>query len=145
MTRFLSFSHGGNGQELQRLDTIWGWKALETLVSINYLSIFARMVSHILCFKLQFTCSLSWLVLFLLVLGYRGDRGRYRGGSLREDYGYRRSPRRSPYRGAREYSPRHTPPYGGRSRRDHSRSPPYSPPYGSPDRRYPRGSRWGPF
>ncbi|KAA0025634.1 serine/arginine-rich splicing factor SR45a [Cucumis melo var. makuwa] len=78
--------------------------------------------------------------------GYRGDRGsRYRGGgSFREDYGYRRSPRRSPYRGAREYSPRHSPPYGGgRSRRDHSRSPPpYSPPYGgSPDRRYPRGSR----
>ncbi|KAG6603882.1 serine/arginine-rich splicing factor SR45a [Cucurbita pepo subsp. pepo] len=77
--------------------------------------------------------------------GYRGERGsRYRGGSFREDYGHRRSPRRSPYRGAREYSPRHSPPPygGGRSRRDHSRSPPYSP-YGggSPDRRYPRGSR----
>ncbi|KAG8634038.1 hypothetical protein MANES_17G004137v8 [Manihot esculenta] len=37
--------------------------------------------------------------------GYRGDRGRYRG---RDDY--RRSPRRSPYRGGREYSPRHSPP-----------------------------------
>ncbi|XP_023518632.1 serine/arginine-rich splicing factor SR45a-like [Cucurbita pepo subsp. pepo] len=72
--------------------------------------------------------------------GYRDDRGRYRGGSLRDDYGYRRSPRRSPYQGPREYSPRYSSPYGGRSRRDHSRSPPYSP-YGSPDRRYPHGSR----
>ncbi|OAY60939.1 serine/arginine-rich splicing factor SR45a [Manihot esculenta] len=59
--------------------------------------------------------------------GFRGDRGRYRG---RDDY--RRSPRRSPYRGGREYSPRHSPTYGGRSRRERSRSP-YSPPY--------RGSR----
>ncbi|BAT99931.1 Serine/arginine-rich splicing factor [Vigna angularis] len=78
--------------------------------------------------------------------GYRGDRGRYRGGgSGREDYAYRgergRSPRRSPYRGGRDYSPRHSPPpYGGRTRRDRSRSLPYSP-YGSPDRRYARGSR----
>ncbi|KAF4373906.1 hypothetical protein F8388_007812 [Cannabis sativa] len=68
-----------------------------------------------------------------------GDRGRYRGGGGgggRDDYGYRgRSPRRSPYRGGREYySPRHSspPPYGGRpSRRDRSRSP-----YGSPERKY---------
>ncbi|XP_047181931.1 serine/arginine-rich splicing factor SR45a [Vigna umbellata] len=78
--------------------------------------------------------------------GYRGDRGRYRGGgSGRDDYAYRgergRSPRRSPYRGGRDYSPRHSPPpYGGRTRRDRSRSLPYSP-YGSPDRRYARGSR----
>ncbi|KAJ9172610.1 hypothetical protein P3X46_015827 [Hevea brasiliensis] len=69
--------------------------------------------------------------------GHRGDRGRYRG---RDDY--RRSPRRSPYRGGRDYSPRHSPyrgardysprhsPYGGRSRRERSRSP-YSPPYRS--------------
>ncbi|KAK8483851.1 hypothetical protein V6N13_127138 [Hibiscus sabdariffa] len=54
--------------------------------------------------------------------GGRGDRGRYRGG--RDDYGYRRSPRRSPYRG-RDYSPRYSP-HGGRSRRDRSYSPPYS-------------------
>ncbi|XAR73725.1 hypothetical protein NMG60_11007796 [Bertholletia excelsa] len=66
--------------------------------------------------------------------GYRGDRGRYRGG--RDDYGYRRSPRRSPYRGGRDYSPRRSP-YGGRSRRERSRSLPYSP-YGSPERRYAR-------
>ncbi|MED6193805.1 hypothetical protein PIB30_022856 [Stylosanthes scabra] len=72
-----------------------------------------------------------------------GDRGRYRGGSGRDDYQYRRSPRRSPYRGGRDYSPRRSP-YGGggggRSRKERSRSPPYSP-YGSPDRRYARGSR----
>ncbi|XP_020978519.1 serine/arginine-rich splicing factor SR45a [Arachis ipaensis] len=70
-----------------------------------------------------------------------GDRGRYRGGPGRDDYQYRRSPRRSPYRGGRDYSPRRSP-YGGggRSRRERSRSPPYSP-YGSPDRRYARGSR----
>jgi len=68
--------------------------------------------------------------------GDRGsDRGRYRG---REDYGYRRSPRRSPYRGGRDYSPRHSPPHGGRTRRDRSRSVPYSP---SPERKYARGSR----
>ncbi|KAJ8545703.1 hypothetical protein K7X08_018286 [Anisodus acutangulus] len=42
--------------------------------------------------------------------GYRGDRGRYRG---RDDYGYRRSPRRSPYRGGRDYSPRRSP-YAGK-------------------------------
>ncbi|KAL1540693.1 serine/arginine-rich splicing factor SR45a-like isoform X2 [Salvia divinorum] len=66
--------------------------------------------------------------------GY-GDRGRYRGGSSREDYGYRRSPRRSPYRAERDYSPRHTP-YGasGRSRQERSRS--YS-----LERNYARGSR----
>ncbi|KAL1566657.1 serine/arginine-rich splicing factor SR45a-like isoform X1 [Salvia divinorum] len=69
--------------------------------------------------------------------GY-GDRGRYRGGSSREDYGYRRSPRRSPYRGGRDYSPRHSP-YGGRSRRERSRS--YSPPRHSLERNYARGSR----
>ncbi|ONH97200.1 hypothetical protein PRUPE_7G175500 [Prunus persica] len=75
--------------------------------------------------------------------GYRGDRdgdrdrdrGRYRGGSGRDDYGYRRSPRRSPYRGGRDYSPRGSP-YGGRSRRERSYSP-----YGSPERKYARGSR----
>ncbi|CAK7355619.1 unnamed protein product [Dovyalis caffra] len=55
--------------------------------------------------------------------GPHGDRGRYRGGYGRDDY--RRSPRRSPYRGSRDYSPRRSP-YGGRSRRDRSRSP-YSP------------------
>lgn len=68
-----------------------------------------------------------------LATGHRGDRGRYRG---RDDY--RRSPRRSPFRGGRDYSPRHSP-HGGRSRRDRSRSLPYSP---SPERRYVRGSRW---
>lgn len=66
---------------------------------------------------------------FSLVTGFRGDRGgdrgRYRGredyGRL-EDYGYQRSPpRRLPYR---DYSPRRSP-YGGRSRRERSRS--YSP------------------
>ncbi|ESW29852.1 hypothetical protein PHAVU_002G104100 [Phaseolus vulgaris] len=79
--------------------------------------------------------------------GFRGDRGRYRGGgSGRDDHAYRgergRSPRRSPYRGGgRDYSPRHSPPpYAGRTRRDRSRSLPYSP-YGSPDRRFARGSR----
>ncbi|KAF2306311.1 hypothetical protein GH714_016392 [Hevea brasiliensis] len=53
--------------------------------------------------------------------GYHGDRGRNRGCD-----DYRRSPRRSHYRGGRDYSPRHSPPYGGRSRRERSRSP-YSP------------------
>ncbi|XP_016560437.1 LOW QUALITY PROTEIN: serine/arginine-rich splicing factor SR45a [Capsicum annuum] len=47
--------------------------------------------------------------------GYRGDRGRYRG---RDDYGYRRSPRRSPYRGGRDYSPRRSPYAEGRDVRD---------------------------
>jgi transformer-2 protein len=69
----------------------------------------------------------------------RGDRGRHRGGFGRDDYPYHRSPRRSPYRGGRDYSPRHSP-YGGRYRRERSRSP-YAP-YGSPDRRYARGPRW---
>ncbi|KAL2527930.1 RNA-binding (RRM/RBD/RNP motif) family protein [Forsythia ovata] len=62
--------------------------------------------------------------------GYRGTSGGHRRGSGRDDYGYRRSPRRSPYRGERDYSPRRSPyrgerdysprrsPYGGRSRRD---------------------------
>ncbi|KAL9267979.1 Serine/arginine-rich splicing factor SR45a-like protein [Drosera capensis] len=60
---------------------------------------------------------------------YRGSR--YRGGGYgRDDYDYRRSPRRSPYRGTRGYSPRRSP-YASRSRRDRSSS--YSP-YGSPDR-----------
>lgn len=67
---------------------------------------------------------------------YDRDRGRFRGGYGREDYygGYRRSPRRSPYRGGRDYSPppRYSP-YAGRSRRERSRSLPNSP-YGSPDR-----------
>ncbi|KAF8377764.1 hypothetical protein HHK36_031149 [Tetracentron sinense] len=71
--------------------------------------------------------------------GYRGDRGRYRGGYGRDDYGYRRSPRRSPYRGGRDYSPRRSPYGGGRSRRDRSRSLPYSP-YDSPERSYGRRS-----
>ncbi|KAF5960890.1 hypothetical protein HYC85_002099 [Camellia sinensis] len=70
--------------------------------------------------------------------GYRGDHGRYRGG--RDDYGYRRSPRRSPYRGGRDYSPPRRSPYGGRSRRERSRSLPYSP-YGSPERHYARRNR----
>ncbi|KAJ7953182.1 serine/arginine-rich splicing factor SR45a [Quillaja saponaria] len=72
--------------------------------------------------------------------GYHGDRGgRYRSGYSRDDYAYRRSPRRSPYRGGLNYSPRHSP-YHGKSRRERSRSLPYSP-YGSPDRKYARGSR----
>ncbi|CAL9100700.1 unnamed protein product [Musa acuminata var. zebrina] len=64
----------------------------------------------------------------------RFDRGRYRGGHSRDDYdgGYRRSPRHSPYRGGRDYSP-HRSPYGGRPRRDRSRSP-----RRSPDRGYGR-------
>ncbi|XP_077246732.1 uncharacterized protein LOC143886572 [Tasmannia lanceolata] len=68
----------------------------------------------------------------------RNDRGRYRGGYGRDDYGggYRRSPRRSPYRGGRDYSPRRSP-YRGKSRRDRSRSLPYSP-YRSPERGYGR-------
>ncbi|KAK3015001.1 hypothetical protein RJ639_007254, partial [Escallonia herrerae] len=66
--------------------------------------------------------------------GDRGDRARYRGGYGRDDHGYRRSPRRSPYRGVRDYSPRRSP-YAGRSRRDRARSPPYSP-YRSPERSY---------
>ncbi|XP_057469983.1 serine/arginine-rich splicing factor SR45a [Actinidia eriantha] len=70
--------------------------------------------------------------------GYRGDRGRYRGS--RDDYGYRRSPRRSPYRGGRDYSPRRSP-YGGRSRRERSRSLPYSPYGGSSERHYAHRSR----
>ncbi|XP_004509406.1 uncharacterized protein [Cicer arietinum] len=68
----------------------------------------------------------------------RGDRGRNRGGSGRVDYSYRRSPRHSPYRGGHDHSPQRSP-YGGRSRRERSRSIPHSP-Y-SPDRRYARGSR----
>ncbi|XP_060192261.1 LOW QUALITY PROTEIN: serine/arginine-rich splicing factor SR45a [Lycium barbarum] len=47
--------------------------------------------------------------------GFRGDRGRYRG---RDDYGHRRSPRRSPYRGRRDYSPRRSPYAEGRDVRD---------------------------
>ncbi|KAK9164607.1 hypothetical protein Syun_005509 [Stephania yunnanensis] len=67
--------------------------------------------------------------------GYRGDRSR-RGGYSRDDYGHRRSPRRSPYRGGRDISPRRSP-YGSRSRRERSRSVSYSP-YGSPERGYGR-------
>ncbi|KAJ9540897.1 hypothetical protein OSB04_027403 [Centaurea solstitialis] len=108
--------------------------------------------------------------------GYRGDRGRHRGGSGHDDYGYRRSPRRSPpppyrggrdysppprrspppYRGGRDYSPpprrspppyrgggrdyspRRSPYYGGRSRRERTRSPPPYSPYRSPERHYGR-------
>ncbi|WOL05900.1 hypothetical protein Cni_G14631 [Canna indica] len=49
------------------------------------------------------------------------DRGRHHGGYSHDNYGggYHRSPRHSPYRGGRDYSP---PRYGG-SRRDRSRSP----------------------
>ena len=68
--------------------------------------------------------------------GHRGDRSRRSG---RDDSDYRRSPRRSPYRGGRDYSPVHSP-HGGRMRRERSRSLPHSP-YGSPDRRHARGSR----
>ncbi|KAL5752397.1 hypothetical protein ACOSP7_022584 [Xanthoceras sorbifolium] len=72
--------------------------------------------------------------------GDRGDRGRYRSGRG-DDYDYRRSPRRSPFRGGRDYSPPvQSPPHGGRMRRERSRSLPRSP-YGSPDRRHVRGSR----
>ncbi|KAK1372193.1 hypothetical protein POM88_038285 [Heracleum sosnowskyi] len=73
--------------------------------------------------------------------GERGDRGgRYRGGSGRDEY--RRSPRRSPYRHGRDYSPPpRRSPYGGRSRRERTRSPPYSPYGGSPDRTYAHRSR----
>ncbi|KAF8410359.1 hypothetical protein HHK36_002887 [Tetracentron sinense] len=70
--------------------------------------------------------------------GYRGDRGRYQGGYGRDDYGYRRSPRRSSYEGGRDYSPRRSP-YEGRSRRDRSRSLPY-PPNDSPERSHGRRS-----
>ncbi|KAF8062156.1 hypothetical protein N665_1200s0001 [Sinapis alba] len=52
------------------------------------------------------------------------DRGRHYG---RDDYGDRRSARRSPLRGRRDYSP---PPLRERLRRDRSYSP-----YGSPERR----------
>ncbi|XP_022879764.1 serine/arginine-rich splicing factor SR45a-like isoform X3 [Olea europaea var. sylvestris] len=38
--------------------------------------------------------------------GYRGNSGGYRRVSSRDDYGYRRSPMRSPYRGEHDYSPR---------------------------------------
>ncbi|KMZ58380.1 RNA-binding protein [Zostera marina] len=83
--------------------------------------------------------------------GYNnGDFGRYRGANVRGDYGggYRRSPRCSPYRGVREFSPRRSP-YGGRSPR---RSPyrggrdysPHNSPYGggrSPRRSPYRGGR----
>ncbi|KAL6507594.1 hypothetical protein OROGR_023789 [Orobanche gracilis] len=71
--------------------------------------------------------------------GYHADRGRYGGSSRRDDYGYRGSPRRSPYRGGRDYSSRRSP-YGGRSRRDRSRFRSYSPRRSS-DRNYARGSR----
>ncbi|XP_021860118.2 serine/arginine-rich splicing factor SR45a [Spinacia oleracea] len=60
-----------------------------------------------------------------------GHRRKYRGGYGREDYDHRRSPRRSPYRGSRGYSPPRRSPYAERSRRYRSRS--YSP-YGSPNR-----------
>ncbi|XP_039069666.1 serine/arginine-rich splicing factor SR45a-like isoform X1 [Hibiscus syriacus] len=56
-------------------------------------------------------------------LGLKNTRD-YGGRSGHDAYGYRRSPRRSPYRG-RGYSPRYSS-HGGRSRRDRSYSPPYS-------------------
>ncbi|XP_068640260.1 serine/arginine-rich splicing factor SR45a-like [Aristolochia californica] len=58
---------------------------------------------------------------------HRHDRGKYRGGYGRDDYGggFRR--------GGREYSPRRSS-YRSRRERSRSRSVPYSP-YGSPDRR----------
>ncbi|KAI3834276.1 hypothetical protein MKX03_030083, partial [Papaver bracteatum] len=59
--------------------------------------------------------------------GYRGDRGRYRGGGGYGRDEYRRSPRRSPpYRGGRDYSPPRRSPYGGR----HYSPPPRRSPYG---------------
>ncbi|KMS96788.1 hypothetical protein BVRB_8g199710 [Beta vulgaris subsp. vulgaris] len=64
-------------------------------------------------------------------------RRKYRGGYGRDDYDNRRSPRRSPFRGGRGYSPPRRSPYAERSRRYRSRS--YSP-YGSPDRGYGRRS-----
>uniref|UniRef100_A0A1D1Y7G7 Putative RNA-binding protein C25G10.01 n=1 Tax=Anthurium amnicola TaxID=1678845 RepID=A0A1D1Y7G7_9ARAE len=67
---------------------------------------------------------------------YRYDRNRHRGGYSRDDYGGGGYRRRSPYRGGRDYSPRRSP-YGGRGRRERSRSPLYSP-YGSPERGYGR-------
>ncbi|GMH27351.1 hypothetical protein Nepgr_029194 [Nepenthes gracilis] len=70
--------------------------------------------------------------------GYRGGGGRYRGGYGRDDYDYRRSPRRSPYRGSRGFSPPRRSPYPSRSRRGRSRS--YSPYPPSPDRGYGRRS-----
>lgn len=65
-----------------------------------------------------------------------GGRDRDRGSHYgRDDYGDRRSARRPPLRGRRDYSP---PPRRERSRRDRSYSP-----YGSPERRrHHRGSRW---
>ncbi|CAF1952104.1 unnamed protein product [Brassica napus] len=64
-----------------------------------------------------------------------GGRDRDRGSHYgRDDYGDRRSARRPPLRGRRDYSP---PPRRERSRRDRSYSP-----YGSPERRrHHRGSR----
>ncbi|XP_038683157.1 serine/arginine-rich splicing factor SR45a-like [Tripterygium wilfordii] len=75
-------------------------------------------------------------------LGLKNNREYGRGGDRRGYHGrdeYYRSPRRSPYRGGRDHSSRHSP-YAGRSRRERSRSLPYSP-YGSPGRRYSRGPR----
>ncbi|CAM8934696.1 unnamed protein product [Rhodiola kirilowii] len=90
----------------------------------------------------------------------RGGDDRHR--ARHNDYEYRRSPRHSPpyrgggrerspprYHGGRDYSPppppppprRSPPPYGGRSRRERTRSPPPYSPYGSPDRGYNRRGR----
>ncbi|RZC54994.1 hypothetical protein C5167_013846 [Papaver somniferum] len=73
--------------------------------------------------------------------GYRGDRGRYRGGG--GGYGrdeYRRSPRRSPpYRGGRDYSPPRRSPYGGR----HYSPPPRRSPYGGGRSRRERSRSYG--
>lgn len=76
-------------------------------------------------------------------LGVKSTRevGSYHGRDRRRGYydrgdGFnsRRSPRPSPYREGRMYSPRRSPFRGGGSRRDRSRTPPYSPPYESPVR-----------
>ncbi|KVH94252.1 hypothetical protein Ccrd_003718 [Cynara cardunculus var. scolymus] len=56
------------------------------------------------------------------------NQGRPRGGSSRDDYGYRRPARRSPpYRGGRDYSPRRSPPpyRGGRDYSPRRSPPPY--------------------
>ncbi|WOL18899.1 serine/arginine-rich splicing factor SR45a isoform X1 [Canna indica] len=72
--------------------------------------------------------------------GHRSDRGRNHRGYGRDDYGggYRRSPRRSPYRGGHDYSPPpRSPPYDSRYRRGRSRSP------ASPYRRSPERGGYG--
>ena len=53
---------------------------------------------------LKFSIIFYWIV-SLILLGFRGERGRYRDGPDRDNYSRRRSPRRSPYRGGQDYSP----------------------------------------